>query len=135
MPRTYPLQENDSTYTYNVKAVFYRYTSWDKVKDTTKYLLAHEQLNFDITELYARKMRKAFKGLGYWTQSTANAYSAIKKKIYADHITRQNDYDAKTTHGTIKKVQLEWANKIRAELEILKEFTSASDECDQKKLR
>src|SRR5258708_7210019 len=63
MPRPYPLQENDSTYTYNVKAVFYRYTSWAKVKDTTKYLLAHEQLHFDITELYARKMRKAFKGL------------------------------------------------------------------------
>lgn len=132
MPKPYPLQENDSTYSYKVKAMFYRYKSWAKAKDTTQYLLAHEQLHFDISELYARIMRKAFKGLGSWTESTANTYSVIKKKIYADHIARQNDYDIKTAHGTIKKAQQEWTVKIHAELEALKEFSSTPEDCDQK---
>src|SRR5258705_10691508 len=45
----YSIIMDDSTYKYKVRTVFNRYKSW--TRDTTKYILAHEQLHFDITEL------------------------------------------------------------------------------------
>jgi predicted secreted Zn-dependent protease len=131
-PTAHLVRNDDSTHTYEVKTIFYRYNSWAKAKDTSKYLLAHEQLHFDIAELHARKMRNAFKELGSWTESTANAYSIIIKKIYSDHITQQSEYDVKTNHGTIKERQQEWAKKIYAELEQMKEFASTPEDCDRK---
>src|SRR5690348_5350311 len=41
---------------YDVAAVFVKNKSWSDAQ--TKELLAHEQLHFDIAELYARKIRK-----------------------------------------------------------------------------
>ncbi|MGB2759905.1 MAG: DUF922 domain-containing protein, partial [Maribacter stanieri] len=43
---------------YNVYAYFYPTKSWYKPKLCNEVTLLHEQLHFDITELYARKMRK-----------------------------------------------------------------------------
>ena len=42
---------------YRVEVIFLKNQEW--TKDTTSYVLAHEQLHFDIAELYARKLRKA----------------------------------------------------------------------------
>src|SRR5687768_6828529 len=41
---------------YDVYALFNRKKSW--ARDYSESLLAHEQLHFDIAELYARKIRK-----------------------------------------------------------------------------
>ena len=41
-----------------VEAFFDKQNSWVK-KDTTAYALKHEQLHFDITELYARKLKQS----------------------------------------------------------------------------
>src|SRR5687768_2492955 len=46
---------------YDVVALFNRNKSWARGQSTT--LLAHEQLHFDIAELYARKIRKKIKEL------------------------------------------------------------------------
>jgi predicted secreted Zn-dependent protease len=129
-PKAYWVIEEDSTYTYKVKAAFNRYKSWANAKDTTEYLLAHEQLHFDISELYARKMRKAFKELGRWSESVENAYSVLIKKMYSEHIARQNEYDTKTNHGTLKQAQQEWSKKIQLELEALKVFASTAADCN-----
>ncbi|MDP6909549.1 MAG: hypothetical protein QF371_08585, partial [Flavobacteriales bacterium] len=40
-----------------VESFFNPYKSWSK-NHTSDYLLEHEQLHFDITELFARKLRK-----------------------------------------------------------------------------
>ena len=44
---------------YEVGSNFYPNRSWVKEIEEVDYLLAHEQLHFDITELHARKLRKA----------------------------------------------------------------------------
>src|SRR5688500_17461053 len=46
---------------YDVTAFFNRRKSW--ARDQSPSLLAHEQLHFDIAELYARKIRKKIKEL------------------------------------------------------------------------
>src|SRR5262249_44372894 len=55
----YSWQCANGTLTYEVIARFDRSKSWMRPGAETKLLL-HEQKHFDITEIYARKMRKAF---------------------------------------------------------------------------
>src|SRR5690606_30202906 len=43
---------------YEVLSFFNPENSWVKPGSDNKYLLQHEQLHFDITELHARKLRK-----------------------------------------------------------------------------
>ncbi len=44
--------------TYNIEAVFKKNQSWVKEEARTDYHLNHEQVHFNITELYARKLRQ-----------------------------------------------------------------------------
>jgi hypothetical protein len=46
---------------YEVQCYFIRSESWTKVNDEST--LSHEQLHFDIDELFTRKIRKAFDSL------------------------------------------------------------------------
>jgi hypothetical protein len=71
----------------------------------------------------------AFKGLGSWTDSTSNAYDTLIAKIHADHLARQILYDTLTAHGTIRKTQQEWSDKIHAELDSMSEFASTLEDC------
>jgi hypothetical protein len=47
-----------------VKAIFYTQTSWVETTTLSSDVLLHEQTHFDLTELYARKMRLAFDASG-----------------------------------------------------------------------
>ncbi|HSP39953.1 MAG TPA: hypothetical protein VLN46_00870, partial [Gillisia sp.] len=48
----------DIELTYEVTSYFNPKLSWVKIDSDNDYLLKHEQLHFDITELHARKLRK-----------------------------------------------------------------------------
>jgi hypothetical protein len=114
----------DSTHEYRVKAVFYRYEAWSKT--TSEHSLAHEQLHFDITELFARKLRvkiKEFKG------AHDSTFAAMINGLLADLRVQQTVYDEETVHGVIKKSQQEWMKKINKELESLNEYASTSQDC------
>ena len=45
-------------FTPSVEAHFYPEKSWVKIELADNYILAHEQLHFDITELHVRKLKK-----------------------------------------------------------------------------
>lgn len=115
----YPFTEKDSTY-YKVRAVFHAYKSW--TKDTTKYILAHEQLHFDITELYARKLRKTIKELCATLALDDKKVQDSIKGLISESGKREDDYDKETVHGLLKEHQHEWAKKICGELEQLKKY-------------
>src|SRR4051812_25653520 len=50
-----------SNLSFEVHAQFNRNTSWIKKDGANEQLLRHEQLHFDIAELFARKIRLAFR--------------------------------------------------------------------------
>ena len=125
----FPFRDTDtSRYTYKVKAVFNRYKSW--TLDTTKYILAHEQLHFDIGELYARKLRKAIKVLSKKYEMADKYVQSVIDKLLAERTLRDDNYDHDTIHGLIKESQHEWAKKIYGELEQLKEYASTREDCN-----
>ncbi|WP_339728995.1 DUF922 domain-containing protein [Maribacter stanieri] len=100
---------------YNVYAYFYPTKSWYKPKLCNEVTLLHEQLHFDITELYARKMRKQLAE----TKFTKNIKEEIKK-IYKATIRQLNDfqnkYDSETNYSRNLPVQERWVKEIEAAL-------------------
>src|SRR5882757_2223347 len=54
----YKLIKSDTGYRVDVRCVFLKKISWKVDESVTSYALQHEQDHFDISELYARKLRK-----------------------------------------------------------------------------
>ena len=77
--------------------------------------LMHEQLHFDITELYARKMRKQLAE----TKFTENVKEEVRK-IYKTTLRQLNDfqnkYDSETNYSRNLIVQERWGNEIETSL-------------------
>jgi len=49
----------DGHINYKIQAYFEKNDSWVKAEALTDHHLKHEQIHFDITELYARRLRKS----------------------------------------------------------------------------
>ena len=91
--------------------------SW--VKKESKYLLAHEQAHFDITEVHARKLRKFF---GEKRDPCSMGKAAINQgaeRILSASFAMQNTYDRETQHGYDEAEQARWLKKIAGMLKEL----------------
>lgn len=105
---------------YKVFAVFKKYNSWSK--DTSKSTLTHEQLHFDIGELFARKMRKAMFELREKKDGSINDYLQALTTYFNECNKTNAMYDAETAHGIYKGKQEEWNKKIAKDLCELKDY-------------
>ena len=97
---------------------FYKSISWSISKDST--LLRHEQLHFDIKELYIRKMRMGFMELSEQKIYDSTAYSNLSNKVLKECAEVQSKYDKEVSFNKVK--QQEWRKCIDKELEELKEY-------------
>jgi len=105
---------------YNVYTLFDRQKSWVFEKDEA--LLAHEQLHFDIAELYARKIRKKVEELRKRKVKDLSDYNKAINKILEESNEVDMQYDLETLHGGIKMKQAEWNEKIARELDALEAY-------------
>ncbi len=107
----------------DISALFHPEKSW-KVKHVTSDLLQHEQLHFNLTELYARKLNRAFKQeLKPGTmQEVEQQIQAIFERIDAAWRAAQQRYDKQTHRGTIPKVQQHWERKTARQLQTLEKY-------------
>ena len=121
-------QKNNGDYTYEtfVEANFYPEKSWVKEKDSTKYILSHEQLHFDITELYARKFRKRISETEF-TKNIRSELSVINDDINNELELIQDKYDTETNHSIIPEMQKKWQTLIEKELAKVLEFKSLNE--------
>lgn len=102
--------------TYEVESYFYPGLSWRKYLDErSTALLKHEQLHWDITELYRRILIRALKNY-----QTRKQYKKDLKNIYAlaekKRAALQRQYDMETRHGLLTGPQLKWEERIAQEL-------------------
>lgn len=111
---------------FNVKvhARFNPDKSWKRRDiENSEYLLAHEQLHFDLTELYARKLRKAFLTRRWKENENVNA---IFNELYQSNQTLlwkvQDIYDAETEHSINREAQVSWSRAVADSLEMFNEF-------------
>lgn len=98
-----------------VQAFFYNYGSWVLPEGRTDYVLRHEQIHFDLTEIFSRKLRKELKDANITPLNTVKA-NTIFERIKKELEKRQKDYDYETKHGLKKETQEEWEAIVELEL-------------------
>ncbi len=105
---------------YSIEARFNRYLSWMRVD--SNYVLVHEQLHFDIAELFARKMRQLLSELQLKGEKKMAIYNSSFTKLNQECYQMQRDYDKATTHGTNFPKQKEWSVSIAKKIKQLNKF-------------
>lgn len=98
---------------FEVSSFFYTHKSWYQPALCDSLILSHEQLHFDITEVYAEKFRVRL------AAATFNNNAKAEVKAIYDQVTRelnkyQNLYDAETNFSRDLEQQLLWNKKIAA---------------------
>ncbi|SDR66896.1 DUF922 domain-containing protein [Gramella sp. MAR_2010_147] len=102
---------------------FYPNLSWVTEIQNEEYLLAHEQLHFDISELHARKLRKAL----YHYEIGRNIRQDLKKlyrRIESERVFMQNQFDKETSHSEIRSAEMRWRQFVADELKKLEDYSS-----------
>ncbi len=98
-----------------VDAIFRKEESWVKPEAMTPHYLEHEQLHFDITELYARKLRKElakhkFRCYEKWKlEQICNRYLDAWR-------AKEKEYDWNTSYSLNEPKQREWVFKVKNDL-------------------
>lgn len=109
-------------YKYDVKAHFYPEKSWYIREKVSKVTLDHERLHFDITELYARKLRQRITNTNF-SNNINQVMDKLHETINEELRTTQNKYDDETSHSQIEVKQKEWQKFIAFELEKLSQYS------------
>lgn len=106
-----------------VLACFYPEKSWYKPQLANAHILAHEQLHYDITELYARKFRQQLSRLKP-SKTLKSELNALKEYINKQLENRQHEYDTQTNYSSNSEVQEQWQELMKNELKKLAAFKS-----------
>jgi FtsZ-binding cell division protein ZapB len=110
---------------------FDKRVSWVKEPyDTSSYLLKHEQLHFDISELYARKIRRRLTEIQSNCQSIESFdFKNEVNKILDECDLQDEKYDFETHHGVLKEEQARWNEEIKSELAELEAYSGDTVIC------
>ena len=106
---------------FNVKCQFALRESWSKNKES-EALLQHEQLHFDLTEVYARQLRQRLGQIKNLCTGDKSKFNAVVNKVFTDWKKEQNRYDAESQHGLNDEKQLYWTEQIAARLQSLEAY-------------
>lgn len=103
---------------FNIVCVFKKYDSWHVVDDD--YTLKHEQLHFDMWELFTRKIRKEIKRLNEEEKIEYDEYVDEFNRLIkeGDKLSADFDYDV---HFANEK-QPKWAKLVADGLSELSDF-------------
>lgn len=122
----FSVNETDSrivSFDAKVYAHFYPNKSWYVKKEGSDHILAHEQLHFDITELYARKFRKQIAQLKV-TNNLKTELRALHSQINREVAIAQNTYDKESDNSVNREFQAKWATYVKQELAKLEAYKS-----------
>jgi len=100
----------DGNFNYMVYTRFVKGLSW--CRSPSPRLLEHEQVHFDMTEVYARKLRKYLHELDDPCLYSKEEMSQIVNTIYDDMEEAHFLYDLETFHGLKSEKQENWAMMV-----------------------
>lgn len=99
----------------NIEAHFYPNRSWVNKQLADNYILAHEQLHFDITELHVRKFRRQVSAVKV-SQNLGSVLDKLHLDINRELATMQNQYDIESNNSINKEAQAKWIIFVAKEL-------------------
>lgn len=112
---TYDASKNIVDYSTQVSCNFYPYKSWYNKKDSSAYILKHEQTHFDISELFARKLKKQFSEINE-KKNIDKKLTKIFYKVEEERQKTQIEFDNETNHSINKIQEKEWETYIVTQL-------------------
>ncbi len=98
---------------YTIRTYFYPDKSWYKPEICNAVILSHEQLHFDIAELFARRMRSQMANTRF-TKNIKAEVKAIYRKINEELADFQKRYDTETDYSRNVAQQQIWNETIKA---------------------
>lgn len=110
---SYNIRNNE--FTYIIESKFSKTKSWGLHK--TDYILSHEQGHFNISEIFARKLKKKIIEYQFNSRTYQKDLAKIYKAITDEKEKMQRDYDQETNHSINKTKQAEWLKKINSLLD------------------
>lgn len=110
---TYNYSLTDTSFHFNVFCYFEKKTSWKKII-VDSLLLQHEQGHFDIGQLYARKLKKAFASYKPVRETIDKDLKNIFDTINNERALMDSQYDKETNFSRNRKNQRLWADKIKS---------------------
>jgi hypothetical protein len=117
---TFKLNLSGVGLTDSVTAVFYRLESW--VKTRTESGLIHEQGHFDLSEIFARKLRKRIQEFVPKRGDLAHQLRLLYDQVESEREAMENEYDTETRHSADARRQAYWNVRIGKELKALEKF-------------
>lgn len=102
------------------RSLFYCPMSYFKRSESDSLILAHEQLHFDITELFARKFIKKIAESVPNYQTLLNKHEIIAKEVFESLQLKQDEYDTEVYADFSK--QAKWDAWVEEQLELLAEY-------------
>lgn len=108
--------EGELALNYKIHTYFYPEQSWYQPELCNAVILSHEQLHFDISELFARKMRKIMEE-NTFTKNVKEEVKLIYTGIIKELTAFQKKYDHATNFSRDVEQQLIWNHKIAEALE------------------
>tara|TARA_B110000503_G_C7148398_1_gene414006 strand:- start:2219 stop:2752 length:534 start_codon:yes stop_codon:yes gene_type:complete len=100
----------------SVHCLFDQSKSWVIKSKMSGYLLNHEQKHFDLTEVYARKLRRYIDSLNNLKPFNFTELNELISKKYflikSELVSVQLEYDKSTNHCSNIEIQKVWDKKI-----------------------
>ena len=115
--------ESNGNMLFSVQAVFVK--SKSNIIQNSDYILKHEQLHFDICELYARKLRKMLLETDFTkVKNIQHEIQTMYNKVNLEYAKYQRKYDEDTNHGENPAKQKIWIDDVASQLQALDQYSS-----------
>ena len=115
----------DLKFSFDAVSFFDKNRSWKNPDRINEYILAHEQLHFDISELHARMLRKAF-AEKIFSERFEKEIKSIYEQNNASRRKMQTQYDDETDHSKNAEAQARWNIHIQQQLDLFNNFRKKS---------
>lgn len=114
---SYKEQNGVGSVDYTILSNFYPDLSWYRPSKVSTYILEHEQMHFDISELCARKLRMGLAAIPENRNFKQNA-EGVYQENEAERRQLQTRYDKESDHSNNKEEEYQWRIFIAEQLEV-----------------
>lgn len=102
---------------FAVVSNFYPDLSWYRPSKVTNYILAHEQMHFDISELHARKLRSLLTDIPH-DREFKEASEAIYERMEVERRQMQEQFDMESDHSNNEDAEYRWRKTVAQQLDL-----------------
>lgn len=124
---TYIVECHGERFRYAILATFSPAESWVRPdipphRTASPRTLRHEQTHFDLTEVFARRLRRAFSTVQGICPDHPKDARKLFDRLSRESQSKQKQYDQETAHGTALEAQSRWSRAVAASLDSLGGF-------------